>query len=51
MNKVKFVGQVQENECALCCIAMVMSFYNDKSSIMDIRRNIEVGRDGISILK
>lgn len=49
--RIKYISQVQENECAYCCIAMLLSKYGDNSSINRLRQLNEIGRDGTSIVE
>lgn len=42
--------QVEEDECAACCIAMIMSEYNIRFNLEEIKENISVSRDGVSML-
>lgn len=48
MKKVPYIGQVQESECGLCCVAMVMAYYGNKQLVKDLGKIVEIGRDGVS---
>lgn len=48
MQKVRYVAQIQQTECGLCVIAMILNYYNANYSLYDIRQFVQVGRDGIS---
>lgn len=45
--------QMQQSECGLCCMAMVLGKYKKKKSIYELRNEFTIGRDGLnlSILK
>ncbi|WP_117149574.1 peptidase domain-containing ABC transporter [Paraliobacillus zengyii] len=47
--KVPYVAQVQESECGLCAIAMIMRYHGDRVSVKTLSKSAEVGRDGISL--
>ncbi|RWZ58687.1 peptidase domain-containing ABC transporter [Halobacillus fulvus] len=47
--RVPYVAQVQESECGLCAIAMVMGYHGDRLSVKTLTKHAEVGRDGISL--
>ena len=46
MKKVSYVPQLQESECGLCCVNMVMRFYGDQIPMSYLYESLEVGRDG-----
>ena len=48
MRKVRYVAQIQQTECGLCAIAMILNYYDAHYSLYDIRQSVQVGRDGIS---
>ena len=48
MRKVRYIAQIQQTECGLCVIAMILNYYNAHYSLYDIRQSVQVGRDGIS---
>lgn len=48
MKKVRYIAQIQQTECGLCVIAMILNYYNAHYSLYDIRQLVPVGRDGIS---
>ena len=50
MSKIRCYLQIEENECAACCIAMIMSKYNRNFNLEEIKENIGVSRDGVSML-
>ena len=49
MSKIFITRQTAQNECGLCCIAMVASFYGLYKNIGYYRDLLEVGRDGMNI--
>lgn len=44
--RVPYVEQLQQTECGLCCIAMLLRYYGSYETLNDIRDCLEVGRDG-----
>lgn len=48
MRKIRYIAQIQQTECGLCVIAMILNYYNAHYSLYDIRQLVPVGRDGIS---
>jgi len=51
MKKIIHCSQFAENECGLCCIAMICSYYGFYNSIAYYRNCTNVGRDGLSLLQ
>lgn len=49
MKKVPYVAQVQESECGLCCVSMIMKYHGEKISVKSLSKKAEIGRDGISL--
>lgn len=47
--KVPYVEQLQQTECGLCCIAMLLRYYGSYETLNEIRDCLEVGRDGARI--
>ncbi|HDR8040766.1 TPA: peptidase domain-containing ABC transporter [Bacillus cereus] len=47
--KIPFIEQLQQTECGLCCVAMVLRYYNSNQPISEIRRHLEPGRDGTGL--
>lgn len=47
---IKFYEQMQQTECGLCCVAMIMSYYGYNIDISELRAKYETGRDGASAL-
>lgn len=51
MKKIKPEYQTLQNECGTCCIAMILKYYNVDTDISSINIDIELGRDGVSLLQ
>ncbi|MBZ9626044.1 peptidase domain-containing ABC transporter [Clostridium sp. FP2] len=51
MAKIHFVEQVHQTECGLCCIAMVLDYYKSCYSVSDLRKVMEIGRDGSNLFQ
>ncbi len=49
IRRVKEVHQFAPAECALCCIAMILSAYGSHNPLTRLRRDHETGRDGLTI--
>lgn len=47
--KVPYIEQMQQAECGLCCLAMVLQYYKSQESLTEIREEIDVGRDGLKL--
>src|SRR5699024_1800591 len=47
--KVPFVEQMQQTECGLCCVAMILRYYKSYESLSSLRSLVEVGRDGLRL--
>lgn len=48
-SKIKIYNQLNQNECGICCIAMLSSYYDLIKPLNYYRRIFNVGRDGMSI--
>lgn len=48
MKSVPYIPQMQESECGLACIAMILNYYNYSISLSDMRNDFKVSRDGLS---
>lgn len=46
--KIKFCRQISETECGLCCISMILSFYNTYQPLSYYRAKTQIGRDGLT---
>ncbi|WP_310601783.1 peptidase domain-containing ABC transporter [Anaerosporobacter sp.] len=49
LRKVPYIEQMQQTECGLCCIAMLLRYYGSHETLSDIRGVLEAGRDGLRI--
>lgn len=49
MKRVKYIPQIQQTECGLCVINMLLNFYGARYSLYDIRKFADVGRDGMPV--
>lgn len=49
LRKVPYVEQMQQTECGLCCIAMILKYYRSNETLGNIRDELEVGRDGLKL--
>ncbi|MDI3410354.1 cysteine peptidase family C39 domain-containing protein [Bacillus sonorensis] len=47
--RVPFIEQMQQTECALCCIAMISSYYKNDLSMYEVRERMGNGRDGTTL--
>ncbi|WP_455931436.1 peptidase domain-containing ABC transporter [Priestia aryabhattai] len=50
-NKVPFIEQNQKTECGLSCVCMIQNYYNYEVSMSDLRKDLEVGRDGSTFVQ
>ncbi|MDH6363682.1 ABC-type bacteriocin/lantibiotic exporter with double-glycine peptidase domain [Enterococcus sp. PF1-24] len=48
--KVPYVSQMSQNECGLCCIAMILNYYDSYETIHSIRRDLGTSRDGTKVI-
>ncbi len=48
---LKFIEQMQQTECGLCCAGMLMNYYGYDISITSLRAENDIGRDGSSLLQ
>lgn len=51
MGKIKYCHQINETECGLCCVVMLLSYFGSYISLNYLRDEISVGRDGINLLQ
>lgn len=47
--KVPYVEGLQQTECGLCSVAMILRYYNSYESLQELREYLDVGRDGSSL--
>ena len=50
-HRLKFIEQMQQTECGLCCAGMLMNYYGYNISISSLRAENDIGRDGSSLLQ
>lgn len=48
--KVPFIEQMQQSECGLCCLAMILSYYSYEVGLPELRRKADGGRNGTNLL-
>ena len=48
MKRVRYIPQIQQTECGISVIAMMLDYYGAHYSLYDIREFSEIGRDGMS---
>lgn len=51
MRRLKFIEQMQQTECGLCCAGMLMNYYGYNISMSSLRAENDIGRDGSSLLQ
>lgn len=49
LSKVPYIEQMQQTECGLCCLAMVLQYYKSQETLAEIRNELDVGRDGLKL--
>lgn len=49
LKKVPYIEQMRQTECGLCCVAMILQYYKSFDGIRKIRKNLDVGRDGLKL--
>jgi ATP-binding cassette, subfamily B, bacterial len=47
--RVPFIEQMEQSECGLCCLAMVLSYYKSEYTLWELRDNWGGGREGINL--
>lgn len=47
--RVPVVEQLSQIECGLCCCLSILQYYKSKETLLDLRNEIEKGRDGYHI--
>ncbi|MBU5594547.1 peptidase domain-containing ABC transporter [Amphibacillus sp. MSJ-3] len=48
--RVPFIEQMQQTECGLCCMAMIVAYYKSHISLYELRERMGNGRDGTTLL-
>lgn len=41
--------QITSTECGLCCASMILSYHRSTESLVSLRKEFDVGRDGLSV--
>lgn len=49
LRKVPYIEQMQQTECGLCCIAMILRYYKSNDTLHNIRKELDAGRDGLRL--
>lgn len=49
LKRVPYIEQLQQTECGLCCVAMLLRYYKSHESMTKLRNSMEVGRDGLKL--
>lgn len=49
MKRVPYIEQMNQTECGLCCTLAILQYFGSKEKLIDLRRDIECGRDGYSL--
>ncbi|SFL42504.1 ABC-type bacteriocin/lantibiotic exporter, contains an N-terminal double-glycine peptidase domain [Lachnospiraceae bacterium KH1T2] len=49
LSKVPYIEQMQQTECGLCCLAMLLRYYKSNETLAEIREEMDVGRDGLKM--
>jgi ATP-binding cassette subfamily B protein len=47
---MKFISQLDEMDCGPACLAMVCNYYNKNYSVLYLRNNSFITREGVSLL-
>ncbi|WP_347553084.1 peptidase domain-containing ABC transporter (plasmid) [Pseudalkalibacillus hwajinpoensis] len=48
--RVPFVEQMEQSECGLCCLSMILSYYKSEYTLWELRNSWGGGREGINLL-
>ncbi|MGR6342490.1 peptidase domain-containing ABC transporter [Priestia megaterium] len=48
--RIPFIEQMEQSECGLCCLAMILSYYKSEYTLWELRDNWGGGREGINLL-
>ncbi|MGC5328582.1 peptidase domain-containing ABC transporter [Brevibacillus sp. SYSU BS000544] len=48
--RVPFVEQMEQSECGICCLAMIMGYYKSYVPLHELRDRCGAGRDGVNLL-
>ncbi|WP_257349960.1 peptidase domain-containing ABC transporter [Pseudalkalibacillus decolorationis] len=48
--RVPFIEQMEQSECGLCCLAMILSYFKSEYTLWELRNDWGGGREGINLL-
>lgn len=51
LRKVPTIKQLTQTECGLACCTMILNYYKSKESMNDLQKELDVGRDGMSLFQ
>lgn len=51
LRKVPIIKQLTQTECGLACCTMILNYYKSKESMNDLQKELDVGRDGMSLFQ
>lgn len=49
MKKIKYIPQLIQTECGLCCVVMLSHWHGNYITINDLRDHLQPGRDGVNV--
>ncbi|NOV82730.1 ABC-type bacteriocin/lantibiotic exporter with double-glycine peptidase domain [Clostridium saccharobutylicum] len=49
--KVPYIEPLQQTECGVCCIGMILRYYKSYQTMQELREHLDVGRDGSTLLQ
>ncbi|EIB6799300.1 peptidase domain-containing ABC transporter, partial [Enterococcus faecalis] len=49
MKRLKYVAQGEHSECALACITMLLNYYGNQSTLVELREKYGVPKGGLTI--
>lgn len=49
MSKLPFEQQLNQEECGICCLSMIFSFYGEHATINDLRENVLLRPGGLNL--
>jgi len=49
MKRVPYIEQMNQTECGLCCTLAILQYFGSREKLIDLRNDIECGRDGYSL--
>ena len=48
MKRLKYVAQGEHSECALACITMLLNYYGNQSTLVELREKYGVPKGGLT---